>query len=266
MSPSDRSSAFPFLKNALADPRFALLGRALPGGRAILGFQPSRNASIPARATWASCSPVPPPTPTPPMTWPSTTTGTAAVERGDLAAAGVRGDFVGSGSGAGRGLRSRPVSARRLTERRRGGGLGQGGVAAGRPGAVHPVEAEQMASVIDHGDVDLQVHRGGLPGGGGDDRPCSFEGQANLVAYHQVLAPVRLEAKVRPVSRSCRGSDLPLRGSPALQGQFLPGSTVRAGRSAWGSLPSRLATASSDSRAAIPFEAVVETVPAEAIR
>src|SRR5687767_13067361 len=34
------------------------------------------KASIPARAISAYCSPVPPPTPTAPITWPSTTTGT----------------------------------------------------------------------------------------------------------------------------------------------------------------------------------------------
>ena len=30
--------------------------------------------------------------------------------------------------------------------------------AAGRPRAVHPLEGQQMAAVVDHGDIDLQIH------------------------------------------------------------------------------------------------------------
>ena len=76
----------------------------------------------------------------------------------------------------------------RLAKGRGRGRLGDGGVAAGGPGAVHSLESEQMAAVIDHGDIDIQLQGLRLRLGGGDHRPRTGEREPNLVAQHQAAS------------------------------------------------------------------------------
>ena len=101
----------------------------------------------------------------------------------------------------------------RGAEGRGAGRLGDRRVDARRPGAVHPVEGEEVAAVVDHGDVDLEVQLLGLRRGPFDDRPGAGEGQTNLVAEDQVRRPRGLAEPARTgPRRRGRPSSFPFLG------------------------------------------------------